>query len=113
MRQVNGMMFRDAGEFYDWYTQNQIYFGLVVDDLYFGDGEIFKGSPLNSTRLKCSREDFVEKATPELLQALGLIATVFLMGFNHAMLLMIHRDLPSEGGSDQQIPVLKNGTNLN
>lgn len=113
MGQINGIVFRTGGELYDWYTANQVHFGVVVDEFYFGDGQIYKASftDRSITDQPYTREEFDQKVDATMLQAFGLMASMYLVGYAQAITALLQAEAEKE--NEPLILVPQNGKHLN
>lgn len=82
-----GLKFRSAGDFWDWYIGNKINMGLVVDEFCLGDGKILKANFAEKTITdqELTREEFERLCDEQTLGALGLMATMYLIGYTQAV----------------------------
>lgn len=78
-----GMQFKDAGEFYDWYKTNRINMGLVLGDIAFTDGKIVyvNTEDMTVSNREVSRDDFIQRCDEKTLLALGVMSTLYLIGY--------------------------------
>lgn len=83
-----GLKFQTAGEFFQWYIANKIHMGLVVDGFYLGDGKILKANFTDKTitNQELTREEFERLCDEQTLRALGLLATMYLIGYTQAFI---------------------------
>ncbi|MEM2049553.1 MAG: hypothetical protein QXZ11_00335 [Thermoproteota archaeon] len=113
MGQINGIVFRSGAELYDWYTSNKINFGVVVDEFFFGDGAIFHASFADKTITDqpYTREEFDSKVDAMMLQAFGLMASMYLIGYAQAITALLQAE--AEKAHEPLILVPQNGKFIN